>query len=74
MPRTERISSRGMEQGPVAFRADFDNATGVMASWPDGGEPSDEWLAIPAIVRHAVTTHYAFEEICNGGLETASQV
>ncbi len=58
-----------MEKGAAAFRAEFDRAVGLMLEWPDGGEPSAEWLAIPAMVRHAVTTHYAFEEICNGGLE-----
>jgi len=63
------VSSPDMEQGAAAFRADFDRAVELMLEWPDGGEPSAEWLAIPAVVRHAVTTHYAFEDICNGGLE-----
>lgn len=58
-----------MTGGPIAFRAEFDQAVTLMLKWPDGSKPSAEWLAVPDMVRHAVTTHYAFEEICNGGLQ-----
>jgi len=58
-----------MESGPRAFHADFDRAWNLMLTWPDGGDPSPEWLAISAIVRHAVVTHYSYEDICNGGFE-----